>query len=151
MAAVSPPFRTALAPVLPGKPARLTACSLCCAASSLLPMPDSRLPNAEGEPAAASERRAAVRLLREASAATGLRLETFCGDWVARLRAPDGRTRLVWGYHFDLNPSAGALVAKDKAATFEVLRAAGIRAVEHRLFLRADLEGYVSEAGSWAS
>jgi glutathione synthase/RimK-type ligase-like ATP-grasp enzyme len=63
----------------------------------------------------------------------------------------DGRTRLVWGYHFDLNPSAGAHVAKDKAATFEVLRAAGVPAVEHRLFLRADLADYVNESGSWTA
>jgi glutathione synthase/RimK-type ligase-like ATP-grasp enzyme len=93
--------------------------------------------------------RAAVRLLREAAGQLGLRLEAFCGDWVVRLIHPDGRTRLVWGYHFDLNPSAGAHVAKDKAATFEVLRAAGVASVEHRLFLRADLEGYVGSEGSW--
>ena len=93
--------------------------------------------------------RAAVRLVREAAGSLGLRIETFCGDWVVRLIHPDGRTRLVWGYNFDLNPSAGARVAGDKAATFEVLRAAGVSAVEHRLFLRADLEDYVREDGNW--
>lgn len=93
--------------------------------------------------------RAAVRLVRAAAESLGLSAQTFCGEWVIRLVAPDGRTRLVWGYNFDLNPSASARVAGDKAATFEVLRAAGVAAVEHRLFLRADLEDYVSEGGSW--
>lgn len=93
--------------------------------------------------------RAAVRLVREATQSLGIRVETFCGDWVVRLSSPDGRTRLIWGYNFDLNPCAGARIASDKAATFEVLRAAGVAAVEHRLFLRADLEDYVSTRGSW--
>jgi D-alanine-D-alanine ligase-like ATP-grasp enzyme len=93
--------------------------------------------------------RAAVKLLRAAASALNIRVETFCGDWVARLIAPGGQTRLVWGYNFDLNPAAGARVASDKAATFEVLRAAGVPAVEHRLFLRADMDDYVSEAGNW--
>jgi glutathione synthase/RimK-type ligase-like ATP-grasp enzyme len=95
--------------------------------------------------------RSAVRLLEEAGAALCVRVETFCGGWVVRLIHPDGRTRLVWGYHFDLNPSAGAHIARDKAATWEVLRAAGVPAVEHRLFLRADMEEYVADAGNWRS
>src|SRR5688500_7115712 len=123
-----------------------TAAMLC----DLATMPDESTIDPR-DPVAPAPNRAAVELLKDAAATLGIRVEVFCGDWVARLLAPDGRTRLVWGYHFDLHPSAGALVAKDKAATFEVLRAAGIPAVEHRLFLRADLEGYVSEAGSWAS
>lgn len=99
--------------------------------------------------ASPSPPRAAVRLIRETAAALGIGVEGFCGDWVLRLTGAGGRTRLVWGYNFDLNPSAGAHVAKDKAATFEVLRAAGVPAVEHRLFLRADLQGYVSDTGNW--
>lgn len=101
------------------------------------------------QPSPAAQRRAAVRLIEEAAAGLGLRTQTFCGDWVVRLAHRDGRTRLVWGYNFDLNPSAGAQVAKDKAATFEILRASGVPAVEHRLFLRADLDEYVSDAGNW--
>ena len=96
-----------------------------------------------------SSRRAAVRLLESAGASLGIRVETYCHDWVIRLLHPGGRTRLVWGYNFDLNPSAAAHIAKDKPATWEVLRAAGVAAVEHRLFLRADLEGYAPEAGNW--
>jgi cyanophycin synthetase len=102
-----------------------------------------------GRSQAPAPQRAGVRLVREAAASLGIHVETYCGDWVLRLIHPDGRTRLVWGYNFDLNPSAAARVAGDKAATFEVLRAAGVAAVEHRLFLRADLSDYVSEDGSW--
>ena len=114
-------------------------------------MTDERTTDPRDAPPALAPNRVAVQLLREAAAGLDVRVQSFCGDWVVRLVAQDGRTGLVWGYHFDLNPSAGALVAKDKAATFEILRAAGIPAVEHRLFLRADLDNYVSEAGSWSA
>ncbi len=102
-----------------------------------------------GEGSVPAPERAAVRLLRSAAAVLGLGIEEYCGGWAIRLVHPDGRTQLVWGFNFDLNPSAGAHIAKDKAASFELLRAAGVAAVEHRLFLRADLEEYVATAGNW--
>lgn len=111
-------------------------------------MTDREQPSSAADPVA-TQRRAAVRLIEEAAAGLELRAQTFCGDWIVRLIHRDGRARLVWGYNFDLNPSAGAQVAKDKAATFEVLRAAGVAAVEHRLFLRADLDEYVGDDGNW--
>ncbi len=107
------------------------------------------LPISQAPASDPSPDRAAVRLLEAAGAELGVAVQTFCSGWLIHLRHPDGRTRLVWGYNFDLNPSAGAHAAKDKAAAFELLRFAGVPAVEHRLFLRADLAGHVSEAGSW--
>jgi glutathione synthase/RimK-type ligase-like ATP-grasp enzyme len=76
--------------------------------------------------------------LRRSADRRGLSFETFGFGWVARLSDRD-RARHVFGYDFDLNPAAAAKIAGDKAATWALLSDAGVPAIEHRLFLRADV------------
>ena len=52
--------------------------------------------------------------------------------WIIRL-TKGSQTRYIYGDKFDLNTSAAAHIAHDKAATFAVLRKAGIAAVPHHL------------------
>lgn len=87
-------------------------------------------------------------LLRELAGERGISVESLGEGWILRLTR--GQTvRYVHGYAFDLNTAATHAIACDKAATSEVLRAAGIARVEHRLFLHPDLAQFVKHPGNW--
>jgi glutathione synthase/RimK-type ligase-like ATP-grasp enzyme len=60
------------------------------------------------------------------------------------------RRHLLFGYDLGLNSSAAQQIAGDKSATFEVLAAGGVPAVEHVLFHAPSMRPYVPEAGNWA-
>lgn len=82
--------------------------------------------------------RVIVAALRRSATRRGLRVETFGHGWVLRLGNGE-RTRHVFGYDFELNSVTAAKIAGDKAATWALLSDAGVPAIEHRLFLRADV------------
>ncbi len=65
-------------------------------------------------------------------ARTGIAYQAFSDDWVLRLQK-DEVVRWVVGNKFDVNTSAAAEIAQDKVATYMVLAAAGLPAVEHYL------------------
>lgn len=92
--------------------------------------------------------RAMLRILRDAARDRGIGVRTLADGWVLRLER-GGVVRAVHGYSFDLNSAATHAIACDKAATAEVLEAAGIPRVEHRLFLHPDLAPYVRHPGNW--
>jgi glutathione synthase/RimK-type ligase-like ATP-grasp enzyme len=79
--------------------------------------------------------RGLVSWVRSACDALDAHLEVLCDGWVLRLSRGQ-RTAHVMGYHFDLNPSAAAMVAGDKAAAAAVLAAAGVPAVDHALIVQ---------------
>ncbi|CAG0991714.1 hypothetical protein PHYC_02334 [Phycisphaerales bacterium] len=87
-------------------------------------------------------------LLRELAGERGIAVESLGEGWILRLTR-GGVVRYVHGYAFDLNTAATHAIACDKAATSEVLRAAGIARVEHRLFLHPDLAPFVKHPGNW--
>ncbi len=95
-----------------------------------------------------SKQRILCRILQELADERGLRLLSFSQDWVHRLEAVDSATHIL-GYVFDLNSAASHAIAKDKAATSEVLKYFGIPHVEHRLFLDPLEHSFLPSSGSW--
>lgn len=91
-----------------------------------------------------------VTALREEAARRSLTCTTFSADWIVRLSSGD-RHATVMGYHFPLNSAPAAMLAGDKAAASEALAHAGVPCIEHRLFLRPALSGYVGADGNWAA
>ncbi len=96
----------------------------------------------------ANNERALVRAVREVAKELNVRLDSFSQDWVIRMEKGN-QTRHIFGYNFDLNGASGHLIANDKCAAAELLRHNNIPAVEHRLFLRPNLAGYVAGSGNW--
>jgi glutathione synthase/RimK-type ligase-like ATP-grasp enzyme len=98
--------------------------------------------------------RAVVRIIREAAAERGVKVESYGEGWILRLSRPGagGETvRFLYGYGFDLNSAATHAIACDKAATAECLAAQAIPCVEHRLFLHPRMAPYVAHKGNWES
>jgi glutathione synthase/RimK-type ligase-like ATP-grasp enzyme len=89
-----------------------------------------------------------VESLSRYAAARGLTLGRHSHDWILTLTG-DGRTRLVHGYDLGVNTSAAAKVASDKSATHDVLAAAGVPSVPHRVFLHPRFLDFVPVAGNW--
>lgn len=107
--------------------------------------------------------RAMERLLAEAAAARGISVRAIGGGaeaaagagWILRftLERP-GRPAMIrhaHGYCLDLNPAATHLLAMDKAGTSDALAAAGVPAIEHKVFLHPRLGPFVPREGNWAS
>lgn len=98
----------------------------------------------------ANRDRVLVSALRAACAQRAITVDAFSGDWILRLTRA-GQTEHVVGYSFPLNSATAKEVADDKAAGAELLASRGVPCVEHRLFLRPDLAGYVGARGNWAA
>jgi hypothetical protein len=92
--------------------------------------------------------RALATIIRDAARDLGIAVESLGEGWVLRLtRGPVVRS--IHGYSFDLNGAATHAIACDKSATSDVLDAAGVPRIEHRLFLHPDLARYVHHDGNW--
>ena len=73
-----------------------------------------------------------VAMLRDIAQSRGLMFRSWSDDWILELR--DNKTvRRVIGYRFGLNDSVSANISQDKVATYTVLVAYGIPAVQHQL------------------
>jgi len=94
-----------------------------------------------------SERMLVASLKRYADR-TGTELQLLSGDWIAAL-SRNGRRHLVMGYDLGLNGSAAARVANDKGASFDVLKSAGVAALEHRVFLHPRYLDFMPDDGNW--
>jgi glutathione synthase/RimK-type ligase-like ATP-grasp enzyme len=100
-------------------------------------------------PVIANSQRVLSRAIHAAAAARGATVETLGQGWIHRISLGQ-RVRFIWGYAFDINPAATHLLVGDKAATSDVLAAAGVANVHHRLFLHPDMAGYVAHhPGNW--
>lgn len=72
--------------------------------------------------------------VRKAASNQGIDIVSYSDDWVHVLQH-GGKTRYVNGYRFDLNASAAAQNANDKAAASSLLAAADIAAMPHTLLI----------------
>jgi glutathione synthase/RimK-type ligase-like ATP-grasp enzyme len=97
--------------------------------------------------------RALARILRELAAEHGFTVDSLGQGWILRIQGKgltgEPLVRHVYGYGFDLNPAATHLIANDKAATSDLLTAAGVPCVPHALFLHPDLAQFVPHQGNW--
>lgn len=105
--------------------------------------------------------RAMERLLADAAAARGIKVRAIGGGaeaaagagWVLRftLERPGHATivRFAHGFCLDLNPAATHMLAMDKAGTADALAAAGVAAIEHKVFLHPRLGPFVPREGNW--
>lgn len=92
--------------------------------------------------------RALVAIVRRWADQHAVRVEMLGEGWILRLTRGE-TVRFIHGYAFDLNTAATHNIAGDKAATSDVLAAAGVPRVEHRLFLHPDLARYIAHPGNW--
>jgi hypothetical protein len=96
----------------------------------------------------ANNERTLVRAVKEIANELSLKLDAFSQDWIIRLEKGD-QAKHIFGYNFDLNRASSQLITNDKCATAELLAHNKIAVVEHRLFLRPNLAGYVASEGNW--
>lgn len=89
-----------------------------------------------------------VDCLKRYAATRAITIELMSHDWIAVLTRGAQR-QLVFGYDLGLNGAAAAKIANDKGATYAVLTAAGLPAVEHRVFLHPRFLDFVPVDGNW--
>lgn len=92
--------------------------------------------------------RVLARTLSDLARDHGVAFSTLGEGWIIRL-ARQSTVRFVHGYAFDLNSAATHAIACDKCATSDLLHAAGVPRVEHRLFLHPDMAKFVPHPGNW--
>ncbi len=79
----------------------------------------------------------------------GMALEALSHDWLLILTGAGGERFPLLGYDIGLNSATTLRIANDKAATADMLAAAGVAHVPHRLFLNPDLHVYTRGSGNW--
>lgn len=94
--------------------------------------------------------RSLVDSLRRYAKLKGLAVEFLSRDWIAVMTGPSVR-HLVFGYDLGLNAATAAKIANDKSATYAVLAAAGLAAIEHRVFLHPRFLDFLPDDGNWPS
>lgn len=92
--------------------------------------------------------RALIAAIKEIAAEKNISFTSLSHDWIVLLEK-GAKTLKIYGYQFDLNPSAAAEIASDKAAASSLLERSQIPCVQHELFLKPSLSGYLSEKGNW--
>lgn len=100
---------------------------------------------------AANTERELLKILRALASELDFVVEPDPTGWVVRLVRPDGRSLLVYGYDFGLNPSSSADIARDKSACSQVLQAQGVPCVEHRIVFRPDWARFTGQPSTFAA
>lgn len=73
-----------------------------------------------------------VEMLRDIARSRDITFESWSDDWIIELRKATEIHRVI-GYRFDANDSVASNISQDKVATYTLLAAHSIPAVEHRL------------------
>lgn len=73
-----------------------------------------------------------VDIIKGICSKSGIACKSYSDDWVLELSTQSATSR-VFGYKFDLNRAAATAIAGDKVATYQLLDANNVPAVEHRL------------------
>ena len=89
-----------------------------------------------------------LQIVSEIADEESLSVSQHCTDWIIKLYN-EKSIHYIYGYNFDINNSASAMLACDKSATYEILNGNQIPCVEHELFLCPSQSIYVSEFGNW--
>ena len=96
-----------------------------------------------------NSQRVLSRIIRRLCEPRGIAVTELGEGWILRLTRAEV-VRHIHGYSFDINPAATHAIACDKAATSDVLAAAGVARVAHRLYLHPEMARYVRHPGNWA-
>jgi glutathione synthase/RimK-type ligase-like ATP-grasp enzyme len=97
-----------------------------------------------------NNQRVFLQALQSYCAGHDIGVEIRSDGWLVVMQR-GGLRRCAFGYDVGLNSAVAHRIANDKAATSEILTAAGIACVPHTLFLSPDMNEYVSQPGSWAA
>ena len=94
--------------------------------------------------------RVIVRIVKDYCGARGVDVTLGLDGWLIVLSKGDAR-HFIYGYDFGLNSSVTHRLANDKAATADILGAAGLACVPHRLFMNHQHFKYVPSSGHWSA
>lgn len=94
----------------------------------------------------ANSGRALVAMCRTLAERHGWTMSTSGADWLVRLTDGAGHRVGIYGYSFDLNPAAVALICDDKVATAQLLSTAGVAAVPHELVIAPEFGRWVGQS-----
>lgn len=94
--------------------------------------------------------RAIVRIVKAYCDARGVGVTLGLDGWLIVLSKGHAR-HFIYGYDFGLNSSVTHRLANDKAATADILAAAGVACVPHRLFMNHEHFKYVPSGGHWSA
>jgi len=86
-----------------------------------------------------NKKRFFVEAVTQAAQKEGIETSWLSDDWICILTKGEKR-EYIYGYNFPLNSATSWEIAKDKAATSEILTKNKIGCVEHYLCIRPDLE-----------
>jgi glutathione synthase/RimK-type ligase-like ATP-grasp enzyme len=89
-----------------------------------------------------------VDAVKKYCARHGIAVETRSQGWLIIMQRGPKR-HFAFGYDLGLNNAVAHQIAKDKAATAEVLQFCGVACVPHTLFLSPEMNEYVPPSRSW--
>ncbi len=89
-----------------------------------------------------------VNTVREFTKENGIDLKLISAGWIMRMQKGEN-LRFIFGLDLGLNNSTSKLLARDKAATSDILELADIPHITHKLFLRPTSLGSNPE-GNWS-
>jgi glutathione synthase/RimK-type ligase-like ATP-grasp enzyme len=88
-----------------------------------------------------NKKRFFVGAIDKAAREQGIEVLWMSDQWVCELKK-GSQTRFVYGFNFSLNDATAWEIAKDKAATSQILTKYNIDCVKHTLFIRPDFSTY---------
>ncbi|AXG69742.1 cyanophycin synthetase [Kordia sp. SMS9] len=95
-----------------------------------------------------NSKRNLVRIVYDIANDHGIAIESFSYDWILKL-SKNGIHKHIFGYNFELNSATSKMIAGDKSAASDLLEAATVATVQHKLFLNPSMEKYVGSIGNW--
>lgn len=95
-----------------------------------------------------NSKRNLVRIVYDIANDHGITIDSFSYDWILKL-SKNNIHKHIFGYNFELNSSTAKMIAGDKSAASDLLKAANVATVEHTLFLNPSMGKYVGSIGSW--
>ncbi|WP_420574879.1 ATP-grasp domain-containing protein [Kordia sp.] len=95
-----------------------------------------------------NNKRNLVRIMYDIAKDHTIDITSFSFDWILKL-SKNGIHKHIFGYNFEINSSTAKMIAGDKSAASDLLKAANITTVEHTLFLNPSMEKYVGSFGNW--
>lgn len=96
-----------------------------------------------------NKRRTLVKVINELSSELGFDAQFLSEDWIICLKK-DSKIHYIYGYEWGINSATAQLIAKDKAAMYDILAQNQVKAIEHKLFFNYNLQTkYIGQNGCW--